>query len=235
MIQTHSISLRYKDDVALDNINLHIKKGRMVCILGPSGSGKSSLLSILSGVKKPTHGHVLIEGMPLLKPRLKTSTILQDYGLLPWKCVYNNISFPFKTHGIVDGEKRIHHYAGLLGIDEYYRRFPHQLSGGQKQRVAIARALCLNSDLLLMDEAFSALDFATKEGLQDLLLNIHEEEKQTIVFVTHSIEEAVYLGQDIIILEQGKVKAQIENKLWKNRDDESLLSMYKKVRGLLYD
>ena len=161
MIECHNLSLVYADEFALNSINLKIDKGEFVCILGTSGSGKTSLLSLMSSIRKPSSGSIFIDGQELREPRIQTATILQDYGLLPCKRVYDNIVFSFKHHGIKIEESKIDEISKFLGIFEYYKRFPHQLSGGQKQRVAIARALCLDADLILMDEAFSAFDSLT--------------------------------------------------------------------------
>lgn len=235
MIQIEKVTLNYSDECALNDISLHIKKGELVSIVGASGSGKTSLLSVLSGVNQTSHGSVLIEGIKIDEPRLKTSYILQDYGLLPWKTVYENIVFPFKRHGIVEDQASIKHYAEKLGIASYFKRYPQQLSGGQKQRVAITRALCLQSDLLLMDEAFSALDSLTKESLQDYLLEMHQQEKQTVLFVTHNIEEAVYLGSRIIIMKEGSITHDLNNNTFGQRDSLDYFKMCKEVRGFLHE
>ena len=234
MIQTHDLTLEYDDETAVKGINISVAKGQIVSVLGASGSGKSSLLGLIAGIKKPTSGTVKVDGQRLLKPRLNTSTILQDYGLLPWKTVCQNITFSFDAHGIKD-LSHVDEFASRLGIKDYYQRYPHQLSGGQKQRVAITRALCLHSDLILMDEAFSALDFITKETLQDLLLQIHRESTQTIVFVTHSIEEAVYLGQKILIMKEGQVLKELDNPSFGNRESSASLEFIKEIREVLHD
>ena len=235
MIECSNLSLIYDDEKALNDVNLTIEKGRMVCVLGASGSGKTSLLSLLSGIRKPSAGTIKINGQKLEEPRLKTSYILQDFGLLPWKRVYDNITFSFNRHGINPKTSKVDEFAELLGIKSYYERFPHQLSGGQKQRVAITRALCLESDLILMDEAFSALDSLTKESLQDLLFKIQKEQEQTVVFVTHNIEEAVFLGSEIIIFKNGSIIAQLKNNTSGQRDSEDYFHFCQKVRGYLHD
>lgn len=235
MIECSNLSLIYDDEKALSDVNLKIEKGRMVCVLGASGSGKTSLLSLLSGIRKPSAGTIKINSQKLEEPRLKTSYILQDFGLLPWKRVYDNITFSFNCHGINPKTSKVDEFAELLGIKSYYERFPHQLSGGQKQRVAITRALCLESDLILMDEAFSALDSMTKESLQDLLFKIQKEQEQTVVFVTHNIEEAVFLGSEIIIFKNGSIIAQLKNNTCGLRDSEDYFHFCQKVRGYLHD
>ncbi len=235
MILCNQISLKYKDEVALHPLDLSIDKNDFVCILGASGSGKTSLLSLISGLREPSSGAVVIDGEVIHQPRLKTSTILQDYGLLPWKTVYQNIVFSFAKHGISIEESRVDSIAEQLGIKQYYKRYPHQLSGGQKQRVAITRALCLQSDLYLMDEAFSALDSYTKESLQDLLIQVREQEAMTTLFVTHNIEEAVYLGKRIIIMKEGRIVHDFSNEHHSNRDCVEYYEMCQKVRRYLHD
>lgn len=235
MIECHNLSLVYADEVALNPINLKIDKGEFVCILGASGSGKTSLLSLMSSIRKPSSGSIFIDGQELREPRIQTATILQDYGLLPWKRVYDNIVFSFKHHGIKIEESKIDEISKFLGIFDYYKRFPHQLSGGQKQRVAIARALCLDADLILMDEAFSALDSLTKETLQELLFKVHRETPVTTVFVSHNIEEAVFLGQRILIMEEGIIKHDFSNSVRGNRNTGDYYRMCQKVRGYLHD
>ena len=177
MISLKNVSLDYFDEIAVKDITLDIDQGTVLSILGASGSGKTSLLSIISGLKSPSEGTVMVCDLPLLEPRQETGMILQDYGLFPWKSVYGNIAFTLRLRKIKDYDKIVRDYLSMLGLADYTKRYPHQLSGGQKQRVAIGRALALDSDLLLMDESFSALDSLTKESLQDLLLELHKEKK----------------------------------------------------------
>lgn len=187
---------------ALVNINLTIPSGERCVIIGPSGSGKTSLLLLLAGLLSPTSGTVSFKGNTLFVPPKESALILQDYGLFPWKTVWENASLPL----ILQKSFSCHHNEFILsvltelGLENCLDRFPAQLSGGQKQRVALARALVLKPQYLLMDEPFSALDELTREQLQRTLLKLWQEWKFTMVLITHNIEEAVFLGQKIVLL-----------------------------------
>lgn len=186
-------------------------RGETWAILGPSGCGKTSLLYLLSGLRQPTSGHVAIEGEVLKRPRPRSGLILQDYGLLPWSTVRDNVSLGLRVrdfygedgrHAPVDFQpgNDVPYWLKRLGIDEVADKFPSQISGGQRQRAAIARTLALEPDLLLMDEPFSSLDAITRDDLQNLTLSLCAEQNLTLVIVTHSIEEAVGLGKKILLL-----------------------------------
>ena len=235
MINLKHVSLDYVDEIALKDINLDIDQGTVLSILGASGSGKTSLLSLISGLKSPSEGTVVVCNSPLLKPRQETAMILQDYGLFPWKSVYENIAFTLRLRKVKDYDSIVREHLSLLGLADYGERYPHQLSGGQKQRVAIGRALALDSDLLLMDESFSALDSLTKESLQDFLLELHKEKKLTIIFVTHNIEEAVFMGSRILIMEQGRIIQDFNNDNQGQRDSNEFYEMCHKVRACLHE
>ncbi|MBI4641074.1 MAG: ABC transporter ATP-binding protein [Candidatus Tectomicrobia bacterium] len=186
----------------LRGISFEVEKNSSLAIIGPSGCGKSTLLYAISGLKKPEGGAALIDGVTVDKPREKTALILQHYGLLPWKTVYENSVLGLKIRGIRSSERRRHVETILddLEILAYASHYPKQLSGGQKQRVAIARALAITPDLLLMDEPFSSLDALTRENLQNLILEIWNKRRLTVILVTHSIEEAVFLGKRVIVM-----------------------------------
>lgn len=235
MINLKHVSLDYDDENAVKDITLDIDQGTVLSILGASGSGKTSLLSLISGLKSPSEGTVVVCNSPLLKPRQETGVILQDYGLFPWKSVYENIAFTLRLRKVKDYDRIVRAHLTKLGLEDYAKRYPHQLSGGQKQRVAIGRALALDSDLLLMDESFSALDSLTKESLQDLLLELHKEKKLTIIFVTHNIEEAVFMGSRILIMEKGKIKQDFNNDFQGQRDSNEFYEMCHKVRACLHE
>lgn len=204
---------------ALNNINFSIKKGEAITIVGPSGCGKSTLLYLLSGLYKPTSGEITFEGKTLNTLNRKAVLILQDYGLFPWKTVEDNISIGLilnqKENGLSRKQikEKTDEILRLLNIKEQAKKFPTQLSGGQRQRVAIGRALVMNPEVLLMDEPFSALDAVTKESLKNLIQNICKKRNLTLVFVTHNIEEAVKLGDKIIVFgkEPGIISSIIEN------------------------
>lgn len=190
------------DIEALGGISFRINAGDLCAVIGPSGCGKSTLLYVLSGLQRNFTGKVTIAGNPVKPGRRKTALILQDFGLLPWKNVFENAALGLELRGITREEQQ-QKVAGILrdlGLDEVRSLYPGQLSGGQRQRVAIARALALDPDLLLMDEPFSSLDALTRESLQDILLEIWRRTRCTILLVTHSIEEATFLGQQVVVL-----------------------------------
>lgn len=228
MIQLSGVSLNYKDEKALDNLSLNIKKGELVSVLGPSGSGKTSLISLIGGIKEASSGNIKLD-----TDKSKVAIIFQNYGLLPWKTVYDNVIFTLKIRKEANAEVRVDELLDKLGLLKYKDRYPHQLSGGQAQRVAIARALALDVKILLMDEAFSALDSLTKESLQKLLLSIQND--LTIVFVTHNIEEAIYLGSRIIVMDNGKIKAEFDNPQQGNRNSQEYFLKCQEVREVLHD
>ncbi|MDI6906183.1 MAG: ABC transporter ATP-binding protein [Thermoanaerobacterales bacterium] len=200
---------------AIADISLHLDPGHILAVIGPSGCGKTSLLYVLAGLRPPSAGRVTIDGEPVQPGRLKTAVILQDYGLLPWKTVWQNTILGLEVRRAPRAEiiSRCRSILAELGLDGLSHLYPAQLSGGQRQRVAIARALALEPDLLLMDEPFSSLDALTRESLQDGLLDVWAHRGVSMVIVTHSIEEAVYLGQSIIVLSPrpARVIATVEN------------------------
>ncbi len=191
-----------------------IRRGEAWAVIGPSGCGKTTLLYLLAGLLKPQRGEILIAGNPLRRPRPETALILQDYGLLPWDTVRGNVALGLRIRAFYgpDGlhaprtplpgkpEALVDFWLQRLGLQDVADRYPSQISGGQKQRTAIARALVLRPDLLLMDEPFSSLDAPTREDLEDLTLDLQAEAGLTTVVVTHSIEEAVFLGRKILFL-----------------------------------
>lgn len=208
MVEMKNVKVCYGGDTALEDVSLCIEKNSTCAVIGVSGCGKTTLLYALAGLLKPVSGEIRICGEELKDIRKSTSLILQDYGLLPWKSVWDNIAFPLKSRGFKKEKivARVSSILKSLGMEEYVEDYPGELSGGQKQRVAIGRALVLEPDLLLMDEASSALDAITKEHIQNLIYNIYKEKQITLVMVTHNIEEAVFLGQNIVIMEKGRIK-----------------------------
>lgn len=213
MICIKDLSVHYGEEAALDHISMSIEKNASCSIIGASGCGKTTLLLTMAGLLKPDTGIIEINGEELQGVRRNTGLILQEYGLLPWKTVWDNISFPLRSRGFLksEAETRTAEVLRTLGLEEYSRKFPGELSGGQKQRVAISRALVLEPDLLLMDEASSSLDAITREHIQDLIRRICRERHVTLVLATHSIEEAVFLGQTIFVMNSGKIKKIIAN------------------------
>jgi len=200
---------------ALDACTLSIADGEPVSIIGPSGCGKSTLLLAVAGLLSPTDGDVRVAGEPVAGPRRRTALILQDFGLLPWKTVFHNAALGLEVRRVPSAERSERVDAALerVGLTDFSDAYPGELSGGMRQRLALARALALDADLLLMDEPLSALDALTREDLQGLLLDIWRQRDHTAVLVTHSIEEAVFLGKRVVVLtpRPGRVAAIVDN------------------------
>lgn len=213
---------------ALNNVNLEIKKGEFLALVGPSGCGKSTFLDIVAGLTKPTSGTVYIDGKPIGGPALDRGIVFQGYALFPWRTALENVEFPLEVKGIPKSEREniARKNLSLVGLSGFEGRHPHELSGGMKQRVAIARALAYNPDILLMDEPFGALDAQTREILQVELLKIWEETHKTVLFVTHSIDEAVFLADRVAIMTSrpGVIKNIININLPRPRVDEGTKS-----------
>ncbi|MBC3861397.1 ABC transporter ATP-binding protein [Undibacterium jejuense] len=215
-----------KEVVALHDINLEIPEGQFVCLLGPSGCGKSTLLNAIAGFALPSDGSIIANGKEVREPGPDRGMVFQEYALFPWMTVEKNIAFGLEIKGMknVDIEQRVSNLLQMLGLYEFRQRYPKDLSGGMRQRVAIARVLALDSPIMLMDEPFGALDALTRRNLQDELLRIWSELKKTIIFVTHSIEEAIYLADRIIVMtyRPGTVKKDILLDLPRLRDPSSV-------------
>lgn len=212
--------------VALKNIDLEIRPGEFVCLLGPSGCGKSTLLNAIAGFSLPTSGTLEVSGKPVTAPGPDRGMVFQEYALFPWMTVEANIAFGLDIRGTGNEEKAriVNELLEMLGLKEFRHRFPKDLSGGMRQRVAIARVLALDPPIMLMDEPFGALDALTRRSLQDELLRIWRSVGKTIVFVTHSIEEAVYLGSRVVILtyRPGTIKQDVAIDLPYPRDSNSV-------------
>lgn len=202
-------------------------------MVGPSGCGKTTLLSMIAGLLTPTEGTLLVAGQPVAPRRPGTALIMQDYGLLPWKTVFQNVALGLQ----IRRQPLDAAYQAMeeVGIAHLASRWPHQLSGGQRQRVAIARSLALSPDLLLMDEPFSALDALTREEMQEMLLHIWRHRHTSIVLVTHSITEAVYIGQQIVVLSPspGRVVGRFRNPAVGDRKSSTFHEMVNAVRDAL--
>ena len=203
ILNTDSINVVYQESlIALQNVSLDIPAAKLTAILGPSGCGKTTLLKVIAGLIKPTSGFVKVRGKEIEGPGPDRALVFQDFALLPWATVLQNVGFGLRARGVPKKEREetsLHYIkeVGLLGFEDKY---PHQLSGGMRQRTGLARALTINSDILLMDEPFSAVDEQMRRKLQEDLLNLLKVENKTVIFVTHSIEEAVYLADQVIIL-----------------------------------
>ena len=211
--------------VALKDINLELARGEFVCLLGPSGCGKSTLLNIIAGFLAPSEGSVLVDGRPVTAPGPDRGMVFQEYALFPWMTVEANIAFGLEIKGTPRAALRdtVDRLLVMLHLEEFRARFPKDLSGGMRQRVAIARVLALDSPILLMDEPFGALDALTRRTLQDELLRVWSELKKTVVFVTHSLEESIYLADRTILMtyRPGTVKLDLTLTLPRMRDPAS--------------
>jgi NitT/TauT family transport system ATP-binding protein len=208
--------------VALQDIRLRIPQGQFVCLLGPSGCGKSTLLNAIAGFAPPTGGQVLAHGVPVTGPGPERGMVFQEYALFPWMTVEQNVGFGLQIKGVARAKaaQRVAELLELLSLEDFAKRYPKDLSGGMRQRVAIARVLALDSPILLMDEPFGALDALTRRNLQDELLRLWAELKKTVIFVTHSIEEAIYLADRIVVMtyRPGTVKRDMPVALPRMRD-----------------
>ena len=215
-----------REVVALKDINLTIPQGQFVCLLGPSGCGKSTLLNAAAGFSMPTSGSITADGKLVTGPGPDRGMVFQEYALFPWMTVEQNIRFGLEIKGLSASDMApiVTDLLQKLGLSEFRTRFPKDLSGGMRQRVAIARVLALDSPIMLMDEPFGALDALTRRNLQDELLRIWSELKKTIIFVTHSIEEAIYLADRIVVMtyRPGTVKRDIIVELARPRDPAAL-------------
>lgn len=215
MIDLRDVSFGYVDSrPVFSHFSWHADPGDAWAVLGPSGCGKSTLLYLLAGLRAPSAGEIRVAGELLSRPRPQTGLILQDYGLLPWASVEENIALGLRIRGFYgpDGkhaprdetvgriQQRVGPWLERLGLDTVAASFPGQISGGQRQRTAIARTLALHPDLLLMDEPFASLDAPTREGLQNLTLELHRERDLTTILVTHAIEEAALMGTRVLVL-----------------------------------
>ena len=207
---------------ALASVDLDVAEHELVCLLGPSGCGKSTLLNIVAGFLQPSAGAVLVDGRPVTGPGADRGVVFQEYVLFPWLTVADNVAFGPRLQGMRAAERAttVARYLDLVGLSAHAGKFPVQLSGGMKQRVAIARALANNPGIILMDEPFGALDAQTREVLQDELSRIQRVEHKTILFVTHSIREAVYLADRVVVMTSapGRIKQVFEIALVSPRD-----------------
>ncbi len=249
-IETRNLDIGYVNrgiaTTVLADVNLDIPKGEFLTILGTSGCGKSTLLRVLADLLDPIAGHAtVLEKTPsTARQQRKTGFVFQESTLLPWRRVWDNIRLPSIVGGknaLPTTPKRVQELLNMMGISDFGDRYPHQLSGGQRQRVAIARALLHEPDILFMDEPFGALDEITRDRLNDELLDIWRRTNMTILFVTHSIQEAVYLGQRCMVMKSdpGRIVALEDLRSYKNpdnscnRDDPTLIQAMAKLRNEL--
>jgi NitT/TauT family transport system ATP-binding protein/sulfonate transport system ATP-binding protein len=228
IIRVNNITKTYNTDgrleslTVLQNMNIDIQENEFVCIVGPSGCGKSTLLRLIAGLEFPTEGNVLYRGENLTKPRKEIGMVFQNYSLMPWLNVEDNIAMGLNFKRVAQAEKKntVDEFLKIIGLEKFRKSYPHELSGGMQQRVAIARTLANSPDVVLMDEPFGALDAYTRILLQKELLRIWEYDKKTIIFVTHSVDEAIYLADRIILMSgiKGAVSREVSVDIPRIRD-----------------
>ncbi|MEO4001797.1 ABC transporter ATP-binding protein [Mesorhizobium sp. CAU 1732] len=227
----------------LSGIDLEIAEGEFVCVVGASGCGKTTMLRLFAGLLAPTRGRVCYDGKPLLGPRPEIAIVFQDYGkaLLPWRTVYGNVELVLETAATPRRERpaMIAHLLDLMGLSDDGDKFPSELSGGMQQRVQIARSLAQKPQVLLMDEPFGALDAMTRQGLQDELQRLMMKQRMTVFFVTHDLEEAIYLADRVIALRRnpGRIGKVFDIKIARPRDQVATLEdpEFLRIRRELYD
>lgn len=190
----------------LDDIEFEISENEFICIIGKSGCGKSTLLNLIAGFTKPDQGEILLDGKAIEGPSAEKGVVFQEHGLFPWCTVKQNVAFGLKLAKRKDAKQQADYFVDLVGLTDYKDKYPSSLSGGMAQRVGIARALATDPKLLLMDEPLGALDAMTREKMRAEILDIWQKKKKTILFVTHSVPEAVYLADRVIVLKDGRVK-----------------------------
>jgi NitT/TauT family transport system ATP-binding protein len=226
--------------LALDDVSFSVGSGEFVVLVGPSGCGKSTLIDLLGGLSKPNSGQILLDGKAIEGPGLDRGIVFQQYALFPWRSALENVEFGLEAKGLSPKERRevARNHLELVGLSGFENRFPHELSGGMKQRVAIARSLAYDPEVLLMDEPFAALDAQTREGLQEELLGIWQKARTTILFITHGIDEAVYLGQRVIVMTSrpGRLKriVDIPSDFRERREDVRSLPEFGEIRHQIW-
>ena len=195
---------------ALDNIDLDVRRREFLCIVGPSGCGKSTLLSLLAGLEHPTSGELRLDGKRISEPRPEMAVVFQEHSLLPWKTVIQNVAIGLKARGVrrAEREEIAERFIAMAGLQGFENKYPYELSGGMRQRVGIARALAIEPEVLLMDDPFGALDAQTRTLFQEDLLKIYDQVKRSIVFITHSVSEAVFLADRVAVMtfRPGRIK-----------------------------
>ncbi|MBH5318746.1 ABC transporter ATP-binding protein [Paenibacillus sp. GSMTC-2017] len=224
--------------LVLNRLNLTIEAGQFICLLGPSGCGKTTLLNCVAGFQ-PYEGNITFNQSRIEKPGKERGVVFQEYALFPWFTVQQNVEFGLRVNDILASERaeRANHYIQMVGLTGFEKHYPSKLSGGMKQRAGLARVLANEPDVLLMDEPFAALDEQTREKLQAELLNIWEKQRKTCLFVTHSIQEAVYLADRVIVLQPNPARISLDLHInlprLRNRHDERMLHYQSIISGIL--
>ncbi len=227
MVEVRSVSKVYPGGTeALNDITLDFPQGQLTTLLGPSGCGKTTLLKIIAGLLPATAGEVLVDGRPVTGPGPERAFVFQDFALMPWATVLRNVGFGLELRGVARSEREAvaEKYIADVGLKGFELAYPHELSGGMRQRVGLARALCVNAKVLLMDEPFSAVDEQTRRKFQEDLLQLVDQERKTFIFVTHSIEEAVYVSDRIVLLSRrpSQVSKVVEPDIPRDGDPEKI-------------
>jgi NitT/TauT family transport system ATP-binding protein len=208
--------------VAFRALNLAVREKEILCVVGPSGCGKTTFLRCIAGLTEITGGELKVGGTPVTGPPEGVAMVFQHFGLLPWKTVYDNAAFGLAMAHVPASriKERVGHYLDLVGLNGFEQHYPYQLSGGMQQRVGLVRALAIDPQIMLMDEPFAALDAQTREVLQEELLRIMQDERKTMVFITHSIDEAILLGDRIAVMSArpGRIRELIELPFGRPRD-----------------
>lgn len=236
-ISFDNVSLSYGELETLSGLSFDVAAGESIALIGPSGCGKSTTLHLVAGLLRPTAGSVLVDGEPIAEPRRATAFIQQDLGLFPWKTVLQNAALGLTIRKVprADAHARAVDALARVGLAGFERAYPKELSGGMRQRLALARALAMDADLLLMDEPLSAIDALLRESLQDALLGLWRERGHTQMLVTHSIEEAVYLGQRILVFSArpATLIAAVNNPAVGDRTSPEFLATCQRIRMAL--
>ena len=227
--------------IAFRNVDLQIRNQEVLCVVGPSGCGKTTLLRCIGGLLAPSSGQVLIDGQSVIRPREGVAIVFQHFGLLPWKSVVDNVAFGLRIAGAPREmiAERLDHYIQLVGLAGFENHYPYQLSGGMQQRVGLARALAIDPEILLMDEPFASVDAQTREVLQEELLQLHERERKTLIFITHSIDEAIILGDRVAVMASrpGRIKEILAVDFARPRDPAAVRaqSRYTELRNHIWE
>jgi len=250
ILQAIDLQLDYINDLdstrhtAVKSLSLDVHRGEFLCVVGPSGCGKSSLISAIAGFLKPVSGKLLMNGQTITKPGMDRGVVFQEYALWPWLRVIDNVAFGLKMKGVGKAERHAvaRQHLKMTNLSDAEQKYPHELSGGMKQRVAVARTLANSPDIMLMDEPFAAIDAQTRLNLQEELIRIWSTQSVTVVFVTHSVEEAVFLADRVVVLSSGPgrvisdlaVPISRDNRKWSDINNNlDFLRIKEKIYGLI--